>query len=136
MKKNIAIVIAAAVAVISTISLIALVISVIGVRVELGAGYELAHLESLSPYGNPETPEEIQANVKASYANEGIFLRMASGNVGKTETTVIVAFMFLSLVGSVSGLIYSEKAATEAAKKKEREMNKAIFRQKMEELGC
>lgn len=135
MSKKITALVSVAVATISIISLIALSISFFAVRAELGAGYELARLEGYSPYGDPETPEEIQANVKDSYANEGIFLRIASGNVGKAETATIVGFIFLSLFGSVSGLIHSAQAAEEAAKQKEREMNKAISRQKMAELG-
>ena len=137
MTKKLTSFVLVAVATISAISLLALLVSFIGVRAELGAGYELARLEGYSPYGDPETPEEIQANVKASYADEGIFLRMASGNVGKTETATIVCFMFLSLIGSVSGLFLFGKAEAEAAKKRARELANDEFKRRMKDaLEC
>lgn len=127
--------IAVAIAAISFISIIALFGSFLVVRSELSAGYELARLESSSPYGHPETSEEIQAKVKEAYSKEGLFLRIASGNVPAPKATAIIVFMWLSFLGSVCSLIHSKKVAAKAAEKKRRERIKSEFSKKMSELG-
>lgn len=118
--KKISSLISVAIAIISFFSLIALIGSYLWVQLDLTAGYDSAKIVNYSPYGDPETSEEIQANVKKSFSESGLFLRMASGNVGKTETRTIVLFILLSLIGSVSGLVYSNKIAAEAARAQER----------------
>ncbi len=126
--------IAVVAAILSALCLFGLIIAFFQVQSELNSGYELSRMESLSPYGDPETSEEIEANVKEEFANSNIFLRIASGNTDVSKK-IVLAFLVFVFLASLLKLRANYKAA-EAKKEKARQQKiKSDFHQKMEALG-
>ena len=68
------------------------------------AGVELSRASSMSPYGTPETIEEIKANVKSDFAERCWACRIVSGNTDTSTTAVVLVLEIAALVYSGFGM--------------------------------
>ena len=81
------------------------------------AGVELSRASSMSPYGTPETIEEIKANVKSDFAERCWACRIVSGNADTSTTAVILVLEITALMYSGFGM-YQITSVVEKSKKK------------------
>lgn len=81
------------------------------------AGMELSRASSMSPYGTPETIEEIEANVKSDFAERCWACRIVSGNADTSTTAVILVLEITALMYSGFGM-YQITSVVEKSKKK------------------
>lgn len=102
MKKALAIVISF-LFIFSTIMLICIGFSALHVAAEKHSAHAIQHQISLSPYGEPETEEEIQANIKAEFS-DSIPHKIAVGIIPAAESCLIIILLFSTTFSSAIAL--------------------------------
>lgn len=106
------------------------------VQYQICCGVEIANAEASSPFGTPETLEEIRENVRNSFADSNFFLKLASGNFSGEETLFYIIIMAFLLLVALFLLYLLEQKRKDEERYKRREESERKFHDEMEKLGA